>query len=134
MEYLWAFAVGGGICVIGQLLISLTRLTPARILVIFVTTGVVLTALGVYEPLVDLAGAGATVPLTGFGYALGTGAMEGAMENGWLGAFTGGISATAGGVALHKPCKHNDRDPANFSEPQLLRVPTDNNFPYNSKL
>ena len=99
MEYLWAFAVGGGICVIGQLLISLTRLTPARILVIFVTTGVVLTALGVYEPLVDLAGAGATVPLTGFGYALGTGAMEGAMENGWLGAFTGGISATAGGVA-----------------------------------
>ena len=85
MEYLWAFAVGGGICVIGQLLISLTRLTPARILVIFVTTGVVLTALGVYEPLVDLAGAGATVPLTGFGYALGTGAMEGAMENGWLG-------------------------------------------------
>lgn len=72
---------------------------PARILVIFVTTGVVLTALGVYEPLVDLAGAGATVPLTGFGYALGTGAMEGAMENGWLGAFTGGISATAGGVA-----------------------------------
>ena len=80
MEYLWAFAVGGGICVIGQLLISLTRLTPARILVIFVTTGVVLTALGVYEPLVDLAGAGA-------------------MENGWLGAFTGGISATAGGVA-----------------------------------
>lgn len=72
MEYLWAFAVGGGICVIGQLLISLTRLTPARILVIFVTTGVVLTALGVYEPLVDLAGAGATVPLTGFGYALGT--------------------------------------------------------------
>ena len=99
MEYLWAFAVGGGICVIGQLLISLTRLTPARILVIFVTTGVVLTALGVYEPLVDLAGAGATVPLTGFGYALGTGAMEGAMENGWLGAFTGGITATAAGVA-----------------------------------
>ena len=99
MQYLWAFAVGGGICVIGQLLISLTRLTPARILVIFVTTGVVLTALGVYEPLVELAGASATVPLTGFGYALGTGAMEGAMENGWLGAFTGGISATAGGVA-----------------------------------
>lgn len=78
MDYLWAFVIGGGICVIGQLLISLTRLTAARILVIFVTAGVVLTALGLYEPLVELAGAGATVPLTGFGYALGKGALEAA--------------------------------------------------------
>ena len=99
MEYLWAFAVGGGICVIGQLLISLTRLTPARILVIFVTTGVVLTALGVYEPLVDLAGAGATVPLTGFGYLLAKGVDQAVAENGFLGAFTGGITAAAGGIA-----------------------------------
>ena len=99
MQYLWAFAVGGGICVIGQLLISLTRLTPARILVIFVTTGVVLTALGVYEPLVELAGAGATVPLTGFGYCLAKGVAKAVAEKGILGAFTGGLTATAGGVA-----------------------------------
>lgn len=99
MEYVWAFAIGGGICVIGQLLLSLTRLTPARILVIFVTAGVVLSALGVYEPLVELAGAGATVPLTGFGYSLGKGAIEAVQEKGILGAFTGGITATAGGVA-----------------------------------
>ncbi len=84
---------------IGQLLMSLTRLTPARILVIFVTAGVVLSALGLYEPLVEFAGAGATVPLTGFGYSLGTGAIEAAKEKGILGAFTGGITATAGGVA-----------------------------------
>lgn len=99
MDYLWAFVVGGGICVIGQLLMSLTRLTPARILVTFVTAGVVLTALGLYEPLVELAGAGATVPLTGFGYSLGKGAIEAVMEKGVLGAFTGGITATAGGIA-----------------------------------
>ncbi len=99
MDYFWAFVIGGGICVIGQLLISLTRLTPARVLVIFVTAGVFLTALGLYDPLVELGGAGATIPLTGFGYALGTGAMEGAMESGVIGAFTGGITATAGGVA-----------------------------------
>ena len=99
MDFFWAFVIGGAICVVGQLLISLTRLTPARILVLFVTVGVALTALGLYEPLVELAGAGATVPLTGFGYALGKGAMEGAMEKGILGAFTGGITATAGGVA-----------------------------------
>lgn len=99
MDYLWAFVVGGGICVIGQLLMSLTRLTPARILVTFVTAGVVLTALGLYEPLVELAGAGATVPLTGFGYSLGKGAIEAVMEKGVLGAFIGGITATAGGIA-----------------------------------
>ncbi len=99
MQYFWAFVIGGLICVVGQLLMSLTRLTPARILVLFVTVGVVLTALGVYEPLVKLAGAGATVPLTGFGYSLGKGAMEAVKEKGLLGAFTGGITATAGGVA-----------------------------------
>ncbi|MDR0840334.1 MAG: stage V sporulation protein AE [Christensenellaceae bacterium] len=99
MDYVWAFIIGGAICVVGQLLLSLTRLTPARILVLFVTAGVFLTALGAYEPLVELAGAGATVPLTGFGYALGTGAIEGAMENGVIGAFAGGITATAGGIA-----------------------------------
>ncbi|MBE5785185.1 MAG: stage V sporulation protein AE [Clostridiales bacterium] len=98
-DLLWAFLVGGAICVVGQLLISLTRLTPARILVLFVTLGVVLTALGLYEPLVSLAGAGATVPLTGFGYSLGKGTIEAVQEKGLLGAFTGGITATAGGVA-----------------------------------
>ena len=99
MDYVWAFVVGGGICVIGQLLLSLTRLTPARILVVFVTVGVVLSALGLYEPLVELAGAGATVPLTGFGYSLGKGAIEAVGEKGVIGAFTGGITATAGGIA-----------------------------------
>jgi stage V sporulation protein AE len=99
MDYFWAFVIGGLLCVIGQLLISYTRITSARVLVIFVTSGVVLTALGLYEPLVELAGAGATVPLTGFGYALGKGAIEGALENGVIGAFTGGIIATAGGIA-----------------------------------
>lgn len=98
-DFLWAFLVGGGICMAGQLLLSLTRLTPARILVLFVMLGVVLTALGVYEPLVSFAGAGATVPLTGFGYSLGKGAIEAVRENGLLGAFTGGITATAGGIA-----------------------------------
>ena len=87
--YIYAFIIGGAICVIGQLLISLTRLTSARVLVLFVVSGVVLTGLGLYEPLVRLAGAGATTPLTGFG----------AMEDGLMGAFTGGIRATAGGVA-----------------------------------
>lgn len=98
-QYLWAFLVGGLICSIGQLLISLTRLTPARILVLFVTAGVVLTGLGVYGRVADFAGAGATVPLTGFGYALGRGAIEGAKQQGVLGALTGGIKATAAGVA-----------------------------------
>ena len=99
MQYLWAFLVGGAICAVGQLLISLTRLTPARVLVMFVTLGTALGALGVYEHLVRLAGAGATVPLTGFGYALGKGAVEAAMQQGLLGAFTGGIKATAAGIA-----------------------------------
>ncbi len=98
VDYIWAFVIGGGICVIGQLLICYTRLTSARILVLFVTLGVVLTALGLYQPLVELAGAGATVPLTGFGYALGMGAIEGAKE-GFIGAFCGGLKAAAGGIA-----------------------------------
>ncbi len=98
-NYIFAFLIGGGICVVGQLLMSYTNLTPARILVLFVTAGVFLTALGLYEPLVKLAGAGATVPLTGFGYALGMGAIEAAREQGVLGAFTGGVTAAAGGIA-----------------------------------
>ena len=99
MQYLWTFLVGGAICCIGQVLIEKTNLTSARILVIFVTAGVVLGALGVYRPLVDFAGAGATVPLTGFGYSLAKGAAKGVEEMGLIGAFTGGIRATAGGVA-----------------------------------
>ena len=93
------FLVGGLLCTLGQLLLSLTRLTTARILVIFVTAGVVLGALGVYAPLVEWAGAGATVPLTGFGYALSQGAKKAVQEHGLLGAFTGGITATAAGIA-----------------------------------
>ena len=95
-DYLLVFAIGGAICVIGQLLMSLTRLTPARILVIFVTAGVVLTAVGLYKPIVELGGAGATVPLTGFGYSLANGAIDGAMNEG---AITGGVKAAAGGIA-----------------------------------
>ena len=98
-KYIWCFVVGGLICVIGQILIDKTKLTSARILVLFVTTGVILTGLGIYEPLVDLAGSGATVPLTGFGYSLGKGVMEEVDSIGLLGAFTGGIKATAGGIS-----------------------------------
>ena len=98
-KYIWCFAIGGTICLIGQILIDKTKLTSARILVLFVTLGVVLSGLGVYEPLVNLAGAGATVPLTGFGHALAKGAINGVKENGLLGAFTGGIKATAGGIS-----------------------------------
>lgn len=93
------FVVGGLICVVGQILIDKTKLTPARILVIFVTTGVVLGGLGIYQYLVDFAGSGATVPLIGFGYNLAKGAIEGVKENGLIGAFTGGIKASAGGIA-----------------------------------
>ena len=99
MQYLYAFLVGGAICTVGQLLLSFTRLTSARILVLFVVAGVVLGGLGIYQPLVDFAGAGASVPLLGFGNALAKGAIEGAKEHGILGAFSGGISATAGGVS-----------------------------------
>ena len=93
-----AFAVGGLFCVIGQLLIDLTALTPAKILVGYVVGGVVLTAIGVYGPLVDFAGAGATVPLTGFGYSLATGVKEAVAKEGVMGVLTGGLTATAAGV------------------------------------
>ena len=93
-----AFLVGGAICAIGQILIDKTRLTPARILVSFVVAGVILTVIGVYEPIVQFAGAGATVPIVGFGYSLGKGVMKGITELGVMGIFTGGISAAAGGI------------------------------------
>ncbi|MBQ6849081.1 MAG: SpoVA/SpoVAEb family sporulation membrane protein [Clostridia bacterium] len=93
-----AALVGGGLCVIGQLLIDCTRLTPARILVGYVTLGVALTAIGVYGPLVDFAGGGATVPLTGFGYCLAEGVREAVEEQGLVGAIVGGLTATAGGI------------------------------------
>lgn len=94
-----AFVVGGLICIIGQILIDKTKLTPARILVTFVTLGVILGGLGIYQHLIDFAGSGATVPLTGFGNSLAKGAIEGVQKFGFIGAFTGGISATAGGIA-----------------------------------
>ena len=94
-----AFVVGGLICVVGQILIDLTKLTPARILVLFVTLGVVLSALGLYEPLVEFAGAGATVPLTGFGHSLAQGAISAVKTEGFLGIFLGGVTAAAGGIA-----------------------------------
>ncbi len=99
MEYVKAFVVGGLICVIGQILIDKTKLTPARILVLFVTLGVALTAVGLYEPLVNFAGAGATVPLTGFGYTMAKGILESVKEKGLLGILTGGLTASAAGIA-----------------------------------
>lgn len=98
MDYLKAFVVGGLICVFGQLLIDKTKLTPARILVFYVVLGVILGGAGVYEKLVDFAGAGATVPLTGFGYNLSKGVREAVRESGLLGAMTGGLKAAAGGI------------------------------------
>ena len=98
-EFAKAFLVGGAICVVGQLLISLTKMTSARILVLFVTLGVVLSALGLYEPLVEFAGAGATVPLTGFGHSLAQGAISAVTTEGFLGIFLGGVTAAAGGIA-----------------------------------
>lgn len=98
MTYLRAFLIGGAICAVGQILIDKTKLTPARILVIFVTSGVLLTALGLYQKLVEAGGAGATVPLTGFGYSLAKGAFRDVDQYGLLGAFTGGIKATAAGI------------------------------------
>lgn len=99
MNYLGAFLVGGALCAVGQILLSKTQMTPARILVLYVTAGVVLTAIGLYEPLIDIGSAGAQVPLTGFGYALAKGAFKGVDESGLLGALTGGVTATAGGIA-----------------------------------
>ena len=98
MEYIKAFLIGGLFCLAGQILIDKTRLTPARILVGYVVTGVILGAFGIYEPLVEFAGAGATVPLTGFGYAISKGVREAVQEGGFLGIFTGGLKATAGGI------------------------------------
>ena len=100
MDYIKAFLVGGCFCVIGQLLIDKTKLTPARILVSYVVIGVILGGIGLYEPLADFAGAGATVPLTGFGYNLAKGVKEAIEETGFLGIFTGGLKATAGGIAV----------------------------------
>jgi stage V sporulation protein AE len=99
MDYIKAFVVGGLLCVIGQILIDKTKLTPARILVSYVVIGVILGGLGLYEPLVEFAGAGATVPLTGFGNTLAKGVREAVDEKGFLGIFTGGLKATAGGIA-----------------------------------
>ena len=97
-DYLWAFLVGGALCAIAQILIDKTALTPARILVIFVVSGVILGALGLYKPLVDFAGAGATTPLSGFGYLLSEGVKKAVDEKGLLGALTGGLTAAAGGI------------------------------------
>lgn len=98
LEYLKAFLVGGAFCAVGQLLIDLTKLTPARILVSYVVSGVVLGGLGVYQPLVDFAGAGATVPLTGFGNLLARGVKKAVDSDGFLGIFTGGFTASAAGI------------------------------------
>lgn len=98
MEYLKAFVVGGAFCVIGQLFIDLTKLTPARILVSYVVIGVILGAIGLYQPIAEFAGAGASVPLTGFGYNLAKGVKEAINQQGFLGIFTGGLIASAGGI------------------------------------
>lgn len=100
IEILKAFLVGGAICCIGQALILYTNLTTSRILVCFVVSGVVLTALGIYEPLIEFAGPGASVPLTGFGYSLAKGVQESVRELGWIGIFTGGIQNTAAGITV----------------------------------
>ncbi|MCI8482372.1 MAG: stage V sporulation protein AE [Clostridia bacterium] len=99
MQMLRCFIVGGLICIIGQILIDKTKLTPARILVIFVTTGAILGGLGIYQHLVDFAGCGATVPLTGFGNALAKGAIDEVAKSGFIGAFIGGTKAAAGGIS-----------------------------------
>ena len=99
MDYLWCFLCGGLLCAVGQVLIDLTKLTPARILTGYVVAGVILQAVGLYQPLVDWAGAGASVPLTGFGYSLAKGVAKAVGEQGLLGVLTGGLTATAGGIA-----------------------------------
>ena len=99
MDYLNAFLCGGILCAIGQILIDKTKLTPARILTGYVVAGVLLSSLGLYQPLVDWGGAGATVPLTGFGHSLAKGVAKAVAEKGWLGVLTGGLTATAGGIA-----------------------------------
>ena len=98
MNYVWAFVAGGLICVVGQLFIDYTKLSPARILTGYVVAGVILSAVGLYKPLADFAGAGASVPLLGFGHLLAQGARNAVDRIGWLGAFTGGFTAAAGGI------------------------------------
>ena len=98
MEYIKAFIVGGLLCVIAQILIDKTKLNPARILVCYVVVGVILTGIGIYEPLVKWAGRGATTPLTGFGYSLAKGVQKAVAEQGLIGALTGGLTGTAGGI------------------------------------
>jgi len=98
-DYLWAFIVGGALCAIGQVLIDYTKLTPARILTLYVVTGVALGAFKIYRPLIDFAGAGAAVPLTGFGNALAEGVRESVDTKGLLGVFTGGLTAASAGIA-----------------------------------
>ncbi len=98
MEYLKAFLVGGALCLIGQVLIDKTKLTPARILVSYVVVGVILGAIGLYEPLIEFAGAGASVPLTGFGNLIAKGVKKAVTEDGFLGILTGGLTASAGGI------------------------------------
>lgn len=98
MEYIKAFVVGGLICVVGQIVLDNTKLTPAHLLLTFLLSGVLLGALGVYQPLIDFAGAGASTPLLGFGNSLAQGAIKGAKEKGLIGVFTGGIEATSAGV------------------------------------
>ena len=102
MELIWtyvkAFLVGGSLCLVGQVLIDKTKLTPARILVAYVVAGVILSAVGLYQPLEDWGGAGATVPLTGFGHLLAKGVKEAVAQKGWLGVLTGGLTAAAGGI------------------------------------
>lgn len=100
MEYVKCFVVGGLICVLGQILLDRTKLTNGRIMVLFLVAGAVLQGIGAYQPIVDFAGAGATVPISGFGYALAKGAMEEVTATGIMGAFTGGISATASGITV----------------------------------
>ena len=100
MEYLKAFLVGGLFCLVGQVLMDKTKLTPARILVSYVVAGVFLTAVGIYKPVAEFAGAGATVPLTGFGYTLANGVKEAIDQQGFIGIFTGGLKATAGGITM----------------------------------
>lgn len=99
VEYLKVFITGGLICTVGQILIDKTKLTPARILVLFVTLGVIFTAIGLYKPIVDFGKAGATVPISGFGYALANGVMEEVDSKGFMGIFTGGVKATSAGIA-----------------------------------
>lgn len=99
MEYLKAFFIGGLLCAAAQILIDKTKLTPARILTLYVVLGVFLSAIGVYAPLVEWAGAGASVPLTGFGHTLAEGVRKAVAEDGWLGVLTGGLTASVGGIA-----------------------------------